>query len=599
MVRDGVEWFGNTESWNITIQAPPPAQLIQNGDFSSGLTGWTVWNERGNGNPSVVNGELRLSGDFNGGVYQQFQTGGAGAVVKVNGFWVGEATAAARWAEVLIINGSRLPVAGQDVHSGQSDVVLLYKNDRSAGWSGQMSDTATVANVGSFTASGSVATILLKAGSWGGAAVTRYDNLTVERTAAPPGPSLPDVVVESIALAPASPRDGDAVSFSALVKNVGSGPTPNGVTLGVGYTVLQGQTVVHQTWGAVAGPLAAGASVTVGTSGAAFSATAGDFAVEAKVDDVNRFEESNENNNLRSLSFTVADAAPPVLRVGRIGFHVGPGGNQTGLGDWMRRLDAAGIPFFLKSADSAGQIYEAARLREVSGVSHILVYRKSGAEYDVPNYNLPPAQAAAQHWERHRAVFPPELLPYKHMIWLETMNEVDKNRAEWLAEFSRETALRAMNEGFNWAAFGWSSGEPEPNHWEGPQMLAFLRLAAENPERVAVALHEYSFTIARIDEGYPFLVGRFQKLFEVADRNGFARPTVLVTEFGWEYQTVPEVGTAMEHIRWADELYEKHPQFKGAGIWYLGPGYGGISNLAQKLIQPVTDYYLAKYPKTP
>jgi hypothetical protein len=343
MVRDGVEWFGNTETWNITIQAPPPAQLIQNGDFSSGLTGWTVWNERGSGNASIVNGELRLSGDFNGGVYQQFQTGGAGAVVKVNGFWVGEATAAARWAEVLIINGSRLPVAGQDVHSGQSDVVLLYKNDRSPGWSGQMSDTAPVASLGSFTASGSVATILLKAGSWGGAAVTRYDNLTVERNGLPPGPNLPDVVVESIALTPASPRAGDAVSFSALVKNIGSGPTPNGVTLGVGYTVLQGKTVAHQTWGAVAGPLAAGASV-----------TAGDFVVEAKVDDVNRFEESNENNNLRSLPFTVADAAPPVLRVGRIGFHVGPGGNQTGLGDWMRRLDAAGIPFFLKSADSAG-----------------------------------------------------------------------------------------------------------------------------------------------------------------------------------------------------------------------------------------------------
>jgi hypothetical protein len=56
-------------------------------------------------------------------------------------------------------------------------------------------------------------------------------------------------------------------------------------------------------------------------------------------------------------------------------------------------------------------------------VPHILVYRKSGAEFDVPNYNLPPAQAAAEHWQRHRAVFPPELLPYKHMIWLETINE--------------------------------------------------------------------------------------------------------------------------------------------------------------------------------
>ena len=29
----------------------------------------------------------------------------------------------------------------------------------------------------------------------------------------------------------------------------------------------------------------------------------------------------------------------------KIGFHVGPGGNRNGLGVWMNRLDAAGVPF--------------------------------------------------------------------------------------------------------------------------------------------------------------------------------------------------------------------------------------------------------------
>ncbi|MCP5097418.1 MAG: hypothetical protein GY943_17880, partial [Chloroflexi bacterium] len=38
----------------------------------------------------------------------------------------------------------------------------------------------------------------------------------------------------------------------------------------------------------------------------------------------------------------------PMKRVrNKIGFHTGPGGNPTGIGDWMRRIDAAGIPFFL------------------------------------------------------------------------------------------------------------------------------------------------------------------------------------------------------------------------------------------------------------
>ena len=51
----------------------------------------------------------------------------------------------------------RLPENGQDVHANQSDVVLVYKNDTWAspgGWSGEMSQTAAVANTRSFTAAG-------------------------------------------------------------------------------------------------------------------------------------------------------------------------------------------------------------------------------------------------------------------------------------------------------------------------------------------------------------------------------------------------------------------------------------------------------------
>ena len=50
----------------------------------------------------------------------------------------------------------------------------------------------------------------------------------------------------------------------------------------------------------------------------------------------------------------------------KVGFHTGPGGNATGLGEWMRDLNAAGIPFFLKSTDSAGPIYEAQQLMKAN-----------------------------------------------------------------------------------------------------------------------------------------------------------------------------------------------------------------------------------------
>ena len=133
---------------------------------------------------------------------------------------------------------------------------------------------------------------------------------------------------------------------------------------------------------------------------------------------------------------------------------------------------------------------------------HTLVFRLStagqndGYDYDVPDYDLPPEQAAAIHWQKHTDKFPPELDP--SLVWIETMNEVDKNKSEWLAEFALEPAQLAVADGYRWAAFGWSSGEPEPFHWESQAMLEFLRFAAQHPDRLAVALHEYSYSESNI-----------------------------------------------------------------------------------------------------
>lgn len=280
----------------------------------------------------------------------------------------------------------------------------------------------------------------------------------------------------------------------------------------------------------------------------------------------------------------------------KVGFHVGVGGNTDGLTQWMSALDEAGVPFFLKSVDNAQPILFAQQLMAQSGVPHTLVFRTTNRpdyEFDVPDYSLPPAEAARIHWQRSVEAFPPELDPSK--VWLETINEVDKNEAEWLGQFALETAQLALRDGYNWAAFGWSSGEPEPFHWESPSMLAFLRLAAQHPERIAIALHEYSYVNENIQDEFPFKVGRFQTLFDVADRNGIPRPTVLITEWGWTYQSVPDVRTALADIAWASELYAPYPQIKGAAIWYLGNGFGGIANEAQRLIRPLTLYALTTY----
>lgn len=281
------------------------------------------------------------------------------------------------------------------------------------------------------------------------------------------------------------------------------------------------------------------------------------------------------------------------LGFAKIGFHTGIGGNMNGLGIWMQRLDAAGVPFFLKSVDNAGPLAEAQELIRNRGVPHTLVYRRSGNEYDVPDYSLTPQDAAAKHWALHKAVWPPELDP--SLVWIETINEVDKNRAVWLAEFALVTAQLAMADGFKWAAFGWASGEPSLEDWQSPAMLTFLRFAAANPERVAIALHEYSYITSDIAHEYPYKVGRFQFLFQICDANDIPRPTVLITEWGWEYGNVPSVDEALADISWAARLYAPYPQIKGAAIWFLGDFANEIADQTQRLIAPVTEYSLGTY----
>jgi PKD repeat protein len=414
--------------------------------------------------------------------------------------------------------------------------------------------------------------------------------ITVTDVDPPPGNRAPQAVFT------ASPRTGKAPLTVAFDASGSSDPDGDSLTFSWHFdngSQGSGSSVTHtfQSVGSYSTILTVSDGRGGGdTSSMVISVTSGDIPMPGYCPSALNFDEIRSQLNQQGHDLAHV----------KIGFHVGPAGNANGLGDWMRCLDAAGVPFFIKSADSAGQIWEAAQLKAASGVPHVLVYRKSigdGWSWDVPDYNKNPYDAALEHWQRQRDEFPPELEQYKHLIWLETINEVDKNRSEWLGEFAYHTALIAMEQGFNWAGFGWSSGEPEREHWEGPWMQKFLQLAGQYPDRVAVALHEYSYVQENLDRFYPHLVGRFQMLFDVCDANGIPRPTVVVTEFGWVYDDIADsVQQAMEvDLPWAAELYAQYPQVLGASIWYLGPGFGGIANKAQPLIAPMTAYSLQNY----
>jgi hypothetical protein len=115
----------------------------------------------------------------------------------------------------------------------------------------------------------------------------------------PPPPPFPDAIITSVSYANGI--------FTSTVKNQGAGAIAAGTNIGVAYSV----DGVYRTWGSVNGPLAAGASVTIGTQGGAYTIPAGTHTVTADVDDINRFAESDETNNQLSNSITVG--APPLL----------------------------------------------------------------------------------------------------------------------------------------------------------------------------------------------------------------------------------------------------------------------------------------------
>lgn len=141
-------------------------------------------------------------------------------------------------------------------------------------------------------------------------------------TPAASGGGQPDLVVTSVTLSPASPNAGDHVVFTAVVKNQGTGATPAGTVLGVGFDLDGSQAAT--TWEDTdTASLAAGASITLtatgGTAGTNYwTATAGSHTVTAWVDDVNRIAESNENNNTLAQTFAVGSSGTGLTAVAQI-----------------------------------------------------------------------------------------------------------------------------------------------------------------------------------------------------------------------------------------------------------------------------------------
>jgi subtilase family serine protease len=145
-----------------------------------------------------------------------------------------------------------------------------------------------------------------------GVAVAGVAALGLRATTKAAAASLPDLIVTAV-LAPAQQTVGDVMGFKATVKNQGAGSTPIGVELGVAFRI-DGKEVCWS--GKYHTALASGASIVLnsdsgGTHGnGTWVATLGKHTLEAVVNDVKRFPETNSSNNALSVLFIVGPPKP-------------------------------------------------------------------------------------------------------------------------------------------------------------------------------------------------------------------------------------------------------------------------------------------------
>lgn len=260
----------------------------------------------------------------------------------------------------------------------------------------------------------------------------------------------------------------------------------------------------------------------------------------------------------------------------KVWYHAGaPCNGCGGIGDMWRALHTAGIPFAVYSVEGGGLIAEAAAYPGAT-----LIYRM--LRTDVAAYELSPENAAARTWDTTLQYLPPEVHTLRGRVWLEIGNEQDKNRADWLGHYYAELAeLSALN-GWRICGPGWSTGEPEPNHWETPGWLRYLRLCAAEPDRLGVTVHEYSLDADDVMAGSPWLVGRVKFLMDACAAHAIRPPTVFVTEAGWTHNDLPHADKAKEDIAALAALYAGYPTVRGAFLWTLIGG-GDKRTLAAEL----------------
>ncbi|HEY3415278.1 MAG TPA: GDSL-type esterase/lipase family protein [Armatimonadota bacterium] len=160
------------------------------------------------------------------------------------------------------------------------------------------------------------------------------------------GTANPVLVITELRWSPTNPLVGQEVAFTAVVKNIGTAPTPSGKTIRVTFSV-NGSDVCwsDSDHGALAPSTAVTLTATGGTAQkATWTAIAGTFQIMALVDKAQAIQPISTPDNSLTKSLTVQNSTQQVLKIMPLGDSLTLGvGSDTSYRYYLwKRLQQAG-----------------------------------------------------------------------------------------------------------------------------------------------------------------------------------------------------------------------------------------------------------------
>ena len=284
------------------------------------------------------------------------------------------------------------------------------------------------------------------------------------------------------------------------------------------------------------------------------------------------------------------------------GVHCTAIGVFDGIGDYINLLRAADKPVSIQTVDSTVGLYDAYHSGEHPQDG--LVFRRTKVE-DVEVDRLPveestglysgvPEELAQYHFDiinRNLPRYTPEgnvELDFHTRVWTCSINEPSRNIGdiEYLAKYTLAIGKLMLAADVKYLAYGWSTGTPEPEFWEHPITLEYLRLCEANPSMLGVSIHEYSLDKNDISVGYPNLIGRVANLLRTCVEHNISYPYIHIGEFGWEERHIDVRGDeANRQLTWADTVYKDLGINPNRCLWTLGNWHNSTDEVVRDVIE--------------